>query len=350
MTESTSGAARSDPAIRSRNGHLDFWKGVASIGVILVHVAFPVAFGKIMQSVGTCGVILFFLLSGYSIYSPGADKKAVCAKIMKRFRRNGRLTLIAVAIYFAFTCVEKLVAGGFGEWIAEFADPTVWLRMVFLGDFEIIGGDPLWFMPALLYGYLMFWLIYRFDLQKVLHILLPLLLLLRVGMETYTNSFGADWHLSGNALVGALPVMALGHFIAANKDRVMKISDVGVKLALCCSAVFMFLTAVFRVGNIDISQIFKIVCAVCVFIFALTHGEYNPSALLQRIGREDSLYIYLFHFLIIRLLRQCLQALPVPKTVVDWCLPIVVIVLSVLLAELILKVKGEQKRNRPPAG
>ena len=68
----------------------------------------------------------------------------------------------------------------------------VWLRMIFLGDIEIIGGDPLWFMLALLYAYLIFWLIYRFDLQKIAHILLPLLLLLRICTETYTNSFGAE--------------------------------------------------------------------------------------------------------------------------------------------------------------
>ena len=145
----------------------DFWKGIASIGVILVHIQFPGVCGKITAAVGTCGVILFFLLSGYSIYNADADRDTVCKRIMKRFRRNGRITLIAVAVFFAFTCVEKCVAGGFGEWIAGFADPVIWLRMVFLGDFEIIGGDPLWFMPALLYGYLIFWVIYRFGLQKI---------------------------------------------------------------------------------------------------------------------------------------------------------------------------------------
>ena len=327
-----------------RNDHLDFWKGVASIGVILVHIAFPGAFGKIMQSVGTCGVVLFFLLSGYSIYDPNADKNVVCGRIMKRFRRNGRITLIAVAIYFAFTCIEQLLAGSFGAWIAEFASPIVWLRMIFLGDFEIIKADPLWFMPALLYAYLIFWLVYRFNLQKLLHGLLPLLLLLRIGMETYTNSFGADWHLSGNAIVGALPVMVLGHFIASKKERFLKLSYRSTVFLLCSSAVAMFLTAVFKIGSIDISQVFKIACAVFLFLFALGHDDYHPSALLERIGRVDSLYIYLFHFLLIRLLRLCLANASIPQAVTDWCLPIIVIVLSVLLAELIVKIKGVLKR------
>ena len=317
--------------------------------MILVHISFSGWFGKVAAAVGTCGVILFFLLSGYSVYGAGAQKDVVCHKIMKRFRRNGRLTLIAVVIYFAFTCAEKLISGGFGEWIAGFADPVVWLRMLLLGDFEIIGGDPLWFMPALLYGYLIFWLIYRFDLQKIAHALLPLLLILRIGMETYTNSFGADWHLSGNVLVGALPVMVLGHFIAADKALLPKLPDRGVKLALYLTAAAMFLTAVFKIGEIDVSQIFKIACAVCVFLYALRHSERHPSALLERIGRADSLYVYLFHYLIIRLLRLCLQNAPIPQTVLDWCLPVVVIVLSVLLAELILKCKAASGRKRPAA-
>lgn len=108
----------------------------------------------------------------------------------------------------------------------------------------------------------------------------------------------------------------------------------------------MFLTEVFKIGAVDISQFFKIFCAVFVFLFALKNSGCHPSALLERIGRVDSLDIYLFHFLLIRLLRLCLENLSVPQAVTDWCLPVVVIVLSVLLAELIVLVKGRIHRSR----
>ena len=191
-----------------RNRTIDFLKGISALGVVLVHFQFPGVLGKALCSIGTAGVVFFFLLSGYFAFSE--DDTVSCKNVIKRFRRNLNITLIAVAIYFIISAIRFAVMGDFLIWIKNFLNPIVYLRMIVLGDFEVILADPLWFMPALLYSYLILYCIHRFKLIKIAYILLPFLLILRIVMETYTNSFGVDWHLSGNFLVGALPTMLLG--------------------------------------------------------------------------------------------------------------------------------------------
>ena len=108
-----------------RNYLMDFIKGVAAIGVILVHFQFPGVLGKILCSVGVCGVVFFFLVSGYFAYN--ADDEKACDNLLKRFKRNLVITLIAVAIYLVFTVVEQLVLGTFDVWAQQLADPWLYL-------------------------------------------------------------------------------------------------------------------------------------------------------------------------------------------------------------------------------
>ncbi|MBQ6554263.1 MAG: acyltransferase [Firmicutes bacterium] len=320
-----------------RNYLLDFFKGIAAFGVVLVHFQFPGIPGSMLCSAGVAGVILFYLISGYFAYSD--DDKKACGTLMKRFKRNLGITAAAVLIYFVFSLIRESVMGNFNEWIAKFADPVLYLRMFVLGDFEVIHGDPLWFMPALLYAYLILYLIHKSALKKAAYIALPLLLLLRIGMETYTNSIGADWHLSGNFLAGALPVMLLGHFIAEHKEKFTSIS-VPVT-AVCCviSTLLMFVFVNVKPSGLDISQPFKILCAFFVFILALKLPEKKLCAPIGFIGDRYSLHIYLWHFLIGTAIKDVLIANNAPEYIINYLLPIVVIIVSTAVSALVYRAK-----------
>lgn len=328
--------------MQKRNVSLDFYKGIAALGVIFVHIQFPGVFGNIMCSVGTCGVIFFFLISGYFAYGSGQE---MCAKFIVRFKRNLRLLLIAAAAYFAVTAVQQLIHGTFESWISKFTDPVLYIRMIFLGDFEVIHGDPLWFMPALLYSYLVFWLIYRYGLQKLSYAAVPFFLLLRIGMETYTNTSGADWHLSGNAVVGALPIMLLGHYLAHIRDRLSRISDKAVIASCILSAAGMFLFVNVKAGSVDISQPFKIWCAASVFLWTIRKPSLSVSRPIETIGARWSLYVYLCHYPVIVILKDVCEWTEAPVWFISWCLPVIVAALSVAVAMLISMIA-----DRPKAG
>ena len=80
-----------------RNQGISLMKGVAALGVVLVHFQFPGVLGKVLCSIGVSGVVFFFLISGYYAYNQ--NDEAACRKLMKRFKRNLRITLTAVAVY-----------------------------------------------------------------------------------------------------------------------------------------------------------------------------------------------------------------------------------------------------------
>lgn len=95
-------------SVSKRNDHLDFWKFIAAIGVILVHIHIPGATGSILASTGLWGTIYFFLISGYACYG---EKETIGGKIKKRWKRNAAVTVIIVAAYIAFTILRKYYVG-----------------------------------------------------------------------------------------------------------------------------------------------------------------------------------------------------------------------------------------------
>ena len=315
-----------------RNNSIDCWKLIAAIGVIFVHVPFDGALGNILTSIGICGVAFFYIISGYACYG---DKEEVCPKIRKRLLRNGIITLITVAIYMLFCILQKKQNHEYNWWIRQFRQPQTWLRMLFLGDFEMMYGSHLWFMIALLWSYVIFYFIARFNLKKTACIACPVFLIIRFIVDSYVNSFNADWHLSGNLIVGALPVMLLGYLISNKKERLMQLTDFAVIISTVLLAAAMFVTVNFRIGKIDISQIFKTFCAASLFLLCLKRPSPRFASIPAKLGREDSLYIYLFHFLLIVILAGNLKPLQLFGHRFVCPLQVAVIAASLLLARII---------------
>ena len=318
--------------VTTRNYSIDCWKLIAAIGVIFVHVPLDGALGNILTSIGICGVAFFYIISGYACYG---DKEEVCPKIRKRLLRNGIITLITVVIYMLFCILQKKQNHEYNWWIRQFRQPQTWLRMLFLGDFEMMYGSHLWFMIALLWSYVIFYFIARFNLKKAACIVCPVFLIIRFIVDSYVNSFNADWHLSGNLIVGALPVMLLGYLIADKKERLMQLTDFVLIISTVLLAAAMFVTVNFRIGKIDISQIFKTFCAASLFLLCLKRPSPRFASIPAKLGREDSLYIYLFHFLMIVILAENLKPLQLFGHRFVCPLQVAVIAASLLLARII---------------
>ena len=314
-------------------------KAIAAFGVIFVHFPFPGAIGKICAAFGTVGVIFFFLISGYQTYCEDSSKSD---KILRRFKRNLCLLAAVLLIYLIFTVIEQILLGTIASWVqTNLLNPVTYLRLLVLGDLDFIHCGHLWYLVAMLYGYLILYCMEKFRLRKIFYIALPLLLLLRVSMETYTNSFSHfswfDWHFSGNFLVGALPVMLLGNYICCREEKLLVH---GAKLFLPCATVLMllvFLTVNVRIFEMDFSQLFKIAAATVFFMLCLAVPLKRPVVLLTDIGRNLSLHIYIWHLLAGELLRHLLRFMGADLWVFDWCLPILTVAASVALSLLLAK-------------
>ena len=317
----------------NRNGIIDFFKYIAAIGVILVHIPLPGVWGILMNAVGVCGVGFFYIITGYACW--GTDKALMCRKILKRLRRNGIITIITVAVYFIFAWFYKKRIYALYPLKRALRLPSTYLSMILLGDFELIYGAALWFMIALLYCYIIFYVIVRFDLKKVVYIMTIPLLILRIVVDTYVNSYPVSWHLSGNLIVGALPMVCLGYIIADQKERLKNIKNWILILVSILSTLAMFVTVLFYIGRFNISQPFKILCAASIFVYGINNPDRHICKPLEKCARQDTLLIYLSHFLLIIILSEKIYSLrPLPKHL-DWYLPLAVIVASLLLARVV---------------
>ena len=315
-----------------RNYFLDFWKFIAAIGVILVHVPFKGTIGTILTCVGIWGVGFFAIISGYACCG---DSKTMSKKIMKRFIRNGIITVLAVAIYMVFSYYAYKSENLLILWQLELKKPMTIVKMIFVGDFEFFYGSPLWYMVALLYSYLIFFVLVRFNLKKVIYVLLPIFAVARIVVDSYVNSFGANWHYSGNALIGVLPMMLLGYVIADNKEKLMKIPTWVLILGSILTATAMFTFVCIKVGKIDISQPFKMLCASFVLLLGVKKPNWYIIKPVAYLGREDSLFIYLFHFIILYVMSTFMYTYPKAVRYADWQLPLLVIAVSVVFARLL---------------
>ena len=332
-------------ALSQRNRLLDAMKAIAALGVIFVHFPFPGEIGRICASFGTVGVIFFFLISGYQSHC--ADP-ADSGKILRRFKRNLLLIAAVIPIFVIYTVVKQIALGTASDWVASYLlNPITYLRLIVLGDLDFINCGHLWYMVAMLYGYLIIYLMEKFRLHKLFYIALPVLLLLRASMETYTNSFSHfswfDWHFSGNFLVGALPIMLLGSFISANEEKLVAL---GTRVLLPAAAVMMslvFLTVNIKLLGLDLSQPFKIAAATAFFMLCLTVTLKGPATILDRIGRHLTLHIYIWHRIVGDLFIDLLTYVRAEQWVYDWCLPVATIAVSLLISLFFARITARKR-------
>ena len=316
--------------VKERNISLDFMKCISALGVIFVHAQFPGSPGKLLSAVGSVGVLFFFIISGYAAHG---TRETVCPKLMKRFRRNLLLTICAAAVYLLVKLAE-LHQNGETAYALQSAvrQPRFYVRLLLLGDLDLIHGDPLWFMFALLYGYLIFWLIARFGWQRAACKAMPFFILLRIGMSIYKYAVDAEWHLCSNALVCALPMMLLGYVIAEKEDALRRLPFRAVILSCILSAIGTGITVFVNVFGYNLSPVFKIWAAAAFFVLALRkpqlHSIWKPVAW---IGRACSLHVYLWHMPLIVLLYPVLEQ-RLPETVFPWAFPLIIAAAAVILA------------------
>ena len=334
-------------ALATRNHMIDVMKAIAALGVVFVHFPFPGVIGKICAAFGTVGVIFFFLISGYQTY---CDDAAQSGKILRRFKRNIILLGGVVLVHLVYTLIEQIALGTISAWAETYLlNPVTYIRLLILGDLDFIHCGHLWYLVAMLYGYLILYCMEKYRLHKIFYSALPFLLLLRMSMETYTNSFShfswLDWHFSGNFLVGALPIMLLGNYIC-NKEE--KLLTLGNKLFIPSAAVMMslvFVTVNVKIFDMDLSQPFKMAAATMFFMLCLAVTLKRPVFALSRIGSSLTLYIYVWHALVGELLRHLLTYMNADLWLFNWCLPIATIATTLLLALLLAKISSYKKEK-----
>lgn len=156
------------------NKCINFMKGGACIFVIILHCEFPTLIGSVVNVFARFGVPFFFMVSGYFFYNPDPER------INKKMPRKLLHIFKIICIYFIINIIYISIK----NWCIDNQTITITLKQIFQSDQvrdlllfnRTIIGVGGWFLPALLYGYLIMWEFNKINLYALAYKLVPFLL------------------------------------------------------------------------------------------------------------------------------------------------------------------------------
>ena len=180
-------------AERKKNYFLDYLKGLACFGVVFFHVKLPhYVLDGVIQAMFRFAIPLFFMVSGY--FCDTSDRDKLEKKLPGKCRHILKISIIGCVYYFIF----QMMIAVFGDSHGSMADVVDRLRQCFnakaLLEWIVFNQDPfiniMWFTFALLYCYLILWLINHFDWYKKVFWLIPVLIGVHMVMGNILTLFG----------------------------------------------------------------------------------------------------------------------------------------------------------------
>lgn len=208
----------SEKVLKRQNKCLNCEKGIACLLVIILHCEFPTYIGSIINIVARIGVPLFFLISGFFLCS--TDRNKVAIRLPIKIKKTFQLVLIYYAINIFYELIVTCIVSGkqtFLQLITKIfsvnnlLDAILWNRTI-VG----IGG---WFLPALLFCYMIMWVVNKYNAyQKAYKMIVPLFVLYFI----ISRGTALPVWYSRNYLFDGLPFLFTGHYLAYKQEEIKK--------------------------------------------------------------------------------------------------------------------------------
>lgn len=293
-----------------------------------MHCEFPGKAGIIVQAISRFCVPFFFMVSGYFSFYPETGNmnggRYNYSIIQKKLNHIYRIVFLSSLFYFVFAFVLK------GAYSVTRND--VWAFGIFNQPFIIVG--QLWFLFALLYDYVAFGLIWKWNKIKVFYCLSVALFVVYICMAQGLHLFGIKIPnmYYRNWLIEGLPFFFAGHWIHANQDKISH-SDKLLILIILVSTLFCLVERKimgrdFGVNIMTFPQVFAL------FIYAVKYPD-RHRGVIQEIGKRYSMWVYILHPFVYRSMDKFYHHWAVDTVVlVQWFRPIVTVVITLILSSI----------------
>lgn len=275
-----------------RSGSIDALKCLLAFMVVVIHT--ESAYKTAMSPITACAVPGFFLISGYFIFGNKMEEK-----LKHSLKRIIIITVWSSAIY-AFLYFYKHMHHG---------TPSVFTRQTLI-RFLLYNENPfiyhLWYLNAYIYVLIIILILLKLRLQTKIMVLIPVFIIADLFLGRYSHFlFGKDFGLSYifGWLHDGLPYFLLGGFIKMCYSEGKGDKNANSFLLLCGCVLFTILSLAedklpLSGGDKYITTVFL---TTCLFLYYKS-VNIKGSNYLAKIGRRDSLYIYIFHPIIIDVL------------------------------------------------
>lgn len=333
--------------ITSRKSTFDIIKGLACVSVVLIHYGFAAEYkwlGDVIKVMCRWAVPFFFAVSGYFLLSNGV---LTAERLIKKIKHITKILFWSGFFYAVFVFIWNLFISHISsaEFVAmRLTAPKIVRFIVINQPFYCL---PLWFLLALFYCYFfsIFFLCDRIKICKWIVASFAGVLLIGMclsqefykvlGFYPYLQIPGTKERMNLNCLFifRALPFFLFGVFFRLMENRLRSLvipSFIYVAIAVmgCGISVwehyFIGVTSQFYCGSY--------LTAASLFMLAICKPNWK-CPWLEFIGRELSLYVYVFHVAVAMVyLKIASNVWPARGALFELTKPIVVVFLTLLVS------------------
>ena len=323
---------------QQRNTTLDLLKVLATYMVVFIHVIFGGKTGVIVDALARFAVPLFFLSSGY--FSRGISPE----KIKKRIFYILRLLIFASVVCFLWDGREVLLHPGMATLTAYVQRKITLMTVMKLLVFNLaISCEHLWYLLAMLYVYVVFFVTTRLAIRERLQYtiaggLLVLQLLLGEGLRVAGMEIPEI--LIRNFLMMGIPFFWLGLFVKQYEDSLKKAPVPAIVLLLIFGIAEVIVSReLFGKNELYLGSVLILLAGVLVFV---KYPDVRYPGIISRLS-GCSVYIYIFHIMISEMCLMVYGDIWQTSPVLLMTHPLIVSFLSTLLA---LAIHGCQRKFR----
>lgn len=317
-----------------RNHTLDMVKAICAYAVVLLHIHFPGTAGNVANVLARFAVPVFFMVSGYFCYR-GDDTE---------FNRTGKkiwhvLTLILAAfpICALWDLLQNEINGDSQRKWLESLVSGEHIRQFLLYNNSSQVKWHLWFLPALLYCYLLFALVSRFRLYRVAYVLIPVLLLVHFGMEEFAPYLGEHFRVMQfrNYLFTGFPFFMAGHLIHRYQEKLEQVFEGKRARFLDGMVVAGGALSLVEYRYFEKQELFlgSVCMAFGLFLLAIIKKDLKTPEFLGVVGQKYAFFIYLFHLCMADILKDLFGMAGLGRNQIYlWTRPVMVCVMVTAVA------------------
>lgn len=330
--------------VKKQNECLNFLKGIACILIVYLHMGFPEPLGSVINVIAKMSVQLFFMISGYFAWN--SSKEIALKKVPGKIKHTIVMICWAVAVSTLYqiiiTAMKSGVTAAIVQWFETFTVKNTVKFFILTATSHIPGWGILWFIFSLLYCYIVYAIVLKFNCIKLAHgMILPLLLFhLSVRYFFVLNGVNFGSVYFQNWLLNGVPFFFLGHWIHQNHDDVVFRFSNHKLLLICLGGIIMANIEAHFVGYMSF-YFGTILQVVSSFIFALRNSNKKICSVIAEIGEKDCFFVYITHPIVGGLLSIVVGDLK-NRFLYPYLLAIIVAIICVCMSRSVkrLKMKG----------
>lgn len=332
--------------MKTRYNSVDALRIVLAFLIVALHAPFPGWLGYYLEPIERCAVPMFYCITGFFAFDFSSEK--IQKKMKRQIKHLTKLAVIGWLAYFIWWCLIEAAAGKSILVLFQKTFSIEGIMNILLFNKPFV-GDYIWFLFALIYVEVIYFILARCKQQnRIWLVIIPCMIVYLVfgkySRVIFDKEF--DFYLVRNFMFDTLPFFALGNCIAAYKKNLESIPEWALTIGAVASLVIIYLEKALLINAdkyvLSHHFIFSNLLIAIAFLLVLRWPE--KGAKLAPIGRKYGVYIYLLHIYFIDFIEIGLNKFGLVPVVYNYMAPLIIFALT-MPAAIVLNWFVERKKT-----